>query len=260
MVSDAEARARYEEGKASRFGSPERRRIEQIVFPSEAEARGRVGADPGGTSFDDDRQGAQHRAQGPAARHRGAADVFDAAVRDAAFALPEGGVSGPVAGRFGIVLVRVGSIDPEHIRPFDEVAGEVKPRSRWKRPAAPSTTSTTRSRTSAPPPSRWPRSRRHWAFPCAPSRPSTAPARDKAGKPVDGTARARCLAGAAFASDIGVDNETLRSRDNGYVWFEITSIEPARDRPLDEVRAEVERQWRRRRGRPSALADKARSS
>src|SRR3712207_8136241 len=34
------------------------------------------------------------------------------------------------------------------------------------------------------------------------------------------------------------------TRAGGYVWFDVTGIEPARDRPLEEVRGEVERQWR----------------
>jgi peptidyl-prolyl cis-trans isomerase D len=36
----------------------------------------------------------------------------------------------------------------------------------------------------------------------------------------------------------------LRARTGGYVWFDVTGIEPPRDKTLDEVRAEAERQWR----------------
>jgi peptidyl-prolyl cis-trans isomerase D len=49
---------------------------------------------------------------------------------------------------------------------------------------------------------------------------------------------------AVFASDIGVDNEPLRVRNGGYVWYEVTGIEPSRDKTLAEVRDEVARQWR----------------
>ena len=49
---------------------------------------------------------------------------------------------------------------------------------------------------------------------------------------------------AVFASDIGVDNEAVNTRDNGYVWFEILGIEPAHDRNLDEVKDEVVKAWR----------------
>jgi peptidyl-prolyl cis-trans isomerase D len=49
---------------------------------------------------------------------------------------------------------------------------------------------------------------------------------------------------AVFASDIGVDNEAINTRDNGYVWFEILGIEPAHDRSLEEVKDEIVKAWR----------------
>jgi peptidyl-prolyl cis-trans isomerase D len=49
---------------------------------------------------------------------------------------------------------------------------------------------------------------------------------------------------AAFASDVGVDEAALSTKTNGYAWFEITKIEPARQRSFEEVKAEVEKAWR----------------
>src|SRR5262249_59567042 len=53
--------------------------------------------------------------------------MIDRAVADAAFALKEGEVSAPVQGRFGTVLVQALKIEPEQVRPFGQVAGEVQP-------------------------------------------------------------------------------------------------------------------------------------
>ncbi len=53
-------------------------------------------------------------------------EMLDPAVADAAFALQEGAVSGPVDGRFGTVLVRATKVSPETVRPYEEVAGDVK--------------------------------------------------------------------------------------------------------------------------------------
>src|SRR5260370_23933728 len=47
-------------------------------------------------------------------------------VADAAFAVADGGVSAPVAGRFGTVLVHVTKIEAGHARPYEKVAGEIK--------------------------------------------------------------------------------------------------------------------------------------
>ncbi|MGH7756188.1 MAG: hypothetical protein ACREM8_07880 [Vulcanimicrobiaceae bacterium] len=57
---------------------------------------------------------------------------------------------------------------------------------------------------------------------------------------VDGAA----LLKAAFASDIGVDNDTLRVQGGGYEWFEVAKIDKARDKTFDEAKAEVENAWR----------------
>jgi peptidyl-prolyl cis-trans isomerase D len=67
--------------------------------------------------------------------------------------------------------------------------------------------------------------------------------RDRNGTEVVGVPDLADVVKALFQSDIGVDNEAVRTRDGGYVWFEITGIDAARDRPLEEVKAEVERGW-----------------
>jgi peptidyl-prolyl cis-trans isomerase D len=48
---------------------------------------------------------------------------------------------------------------------------------------------------------------------------------------------------AAFASDVGVDNDPLDA-EGGYIWYDIAAVTPARPRNLDEVKADVEQRWR----------------
>jgi len=48
---------------------------------------------------------------------------------------------------------------------------------------------------------------------------------------------------AIFASDVGVDNEPIATRDGGWIWFDVTGITPARDRTLDEVRPVLIEAW-----------------
>ena len=49
---------------------------------------------------------------------------------------------------------------------------------------------------------------------------------------------------AAFASDVGLDEAALNTSDGGYVWFDITKIDPAHELTFDEAKGEVEKQWR----------------
>jgi peptidyl-prolyl cis-trans isomerase D len=72
---------------------------------------------------------------------------------------------------------------------------------------------------------------------------------DRNGKAPDGAAIADLPQGAdvlaaAFAAEVHGENEPLRLPNNGYVWYDVASITPARDRPLDEVKDEVTSRWR----------------
>ena len=52
--------------------------------------------------------------------------MIDKAEADAVFALPQGGVSGVLTTQFGPVIVRVKSITASTVKPFAEVAEEIK--------------------------------------------------------------------------------------------------------------------------------------
>ena len=66
---------------------------------------------------------------------------------------------------------------------------------------------------------------------------------DPKGAPVNLPDKAELLR-AAFASDVGVDEAPLNTKDGGFVWFMITKIDPAHDLTFEEAKPEVEQQWR----------------
>ena len=47
------------------------------------------------------------------------------------------------------------------------------------------------------------------------------------------------LGPAIFATDVGVENDPLQY-ENGYIWYDVVGITPARERSLDEVKTEIE--------------------
>ena len=67
---------------------------------------------------------------------------------------------------------------------------------------------------------------------------------DPQGVPVKDLVDGPALLKAAFASDVGVDNDTLRVQGGGYQWFEVAKIDKAREKTFDEAKAEVEKAWR----------------
>jgi peptidyl-prolyl cis-trans isomerase D len=243
-VSEADVLKRYEEVKDTRFGSPERRTIDQVVFQSADEAKATSERIKAGASLDEI---ATSRGLSAGDLRLGTvtrAEMIDPAVAAAAFALAEGAVSEPVAGRFGSVIVRVAAIEPARTRPFAEVAPEIRAELASSRGRARIDEIHDRiedQRASARP---LEEIAREQGIPLTAVQAVSRAGLDKAGTPVADLPERDALLQAAFASDIGIDNEALRLRDGGYAWFEIAGIEPARERAFDEVKALVDAQWR----------------
>lgn len=243
-VSDEDAQAYYVRLKDSRFGTPERRAIQQIVFPTKDEAEAGLARIKAGTSFEDL---ARERGVDEATLNLGTlarGDMLDPAVATAAFGLPEGGVSEVVAGRFGPVLVRITKVETGNVKPFEEVKGEIKAEIARERARTELTTvhdAIEDQRASAKPLAEIARER---GMPLVRIAAVDRTGRDRAGTVIDlGPEREGVLA-SAFRADVGADIEAVTFRDGGYAWFEVTGIEPAHDRTLDEVRDRAVEEWR----------------
>jgi peptidyl-prolyl cis-trans isomerase D len=66
--------------------------------------------------------------------------------------------------------------------------------------------------------------------------------RDPSGLPIAVPDPQRLLP-AAFAAEVGAERDPVQF-EGGYVWFEVMGITPSRDRPLEEVKEQVEARWR----------------
>ncbi|MGH6838303.1 MAG: SurA N-terminal domain-containing protein [Methylocella sp.] len=243
-VSDADARNRYEEVKNERFGAPEKREVEQILFASEAEAmEARAKLDAGKTFADllgEKNLSPKDASLGTVAR----TGLVDKNVADAVFSLKEGEVSAPVKAQFGTVILRVGKIAASTVKPYSDVAAELKREIGLKRAQSEITRlhdAIEDQRTSGKSLTEAARSvglepRVIGAIDATGNDPQGVPVKDL----VDGAA----LLKGAFASDIGVDNDTLRVQGGGYQWFEVAKIDKARDKTFDESKAYVEKAWR----------------
>jgi peptidyl-prolyl cis-trans isomerase D len=262
-VSEADAR-RYYEDHRDHYGTPEKRRVEQIVFPNAEDARAAAGRIGKGTSFADL---VAERGLKPQDVDLGLvvkSELLDRAVADAAFAVPDGGVSAPVAGRFGTVLVHVTKIEAGHARPYEELTAEIKQQIAVDR-ARPQLLDlrdkieddraaglhldeiAQKDKLTA----------RNFQTDRSGRGPDAAPIKDLPSG-VD-------VVSAAFSSDVGVDNEALQLPGGGFVWYDVAAITPSRDRSLDEVKEQVEARWRddqvaqRLAAKASELIDKLKS-
>ncbi|MGY2049189.1 SurA N-terminal domain-containing protein [Methylobacterium sp. JK268] len=242
-VTEAEARARYE-ADTSRYGTPEKRTIQQIVFPNEADAAAALAKIRGGQApFE---AVAAERGLDPKSLDLGTftrAELFDPAVADAAFKLDKDAVSEPVKGRFGTVLLRVTAIAPGSVKPFDAVTDQIRTeiaRERARDDLEKVHDAIEDQRAGAKPLADIARER-GLSLVTIPA--TDAQGRDPKGAPVEGLPDKDAVLPAIFRADMGADSEALRTRSGGYVWYDVTRIDPAHDRPLDEVRDQVVSQW-----------------
>ncbi|WP_127523293.1 SurA N-terminal domain-containing protein [Mesorhizobium sp. Z1-4] len=234
--------ARYNDD-IDRYTTAETRRIEQLVFASEDDAKAALEKIRAGTSFEDI-VAEQGRTMadvllGTFAKNR----VADPAIAEIAFGLPSGGVSDVVKGNFGSVLVRVTEIKPANVQPLAEVAGKIRTEIALEEAAnvlldvhdsyedaraGGETMQEVASRLRLT--------------------VETVEAVDSRGRTPDGgevnLPQQRELLAEAFDSDVGIENPTINIGATGFLFYEVTDIIPARDRTLDEVRDQVVADWR----------------
>jgi peptidyl-prolyl cis-trans isomerase D len=241
-ISDEEVRADYEKNRA-RYTTPETRTIEQLVFPSREAAEAALASLKSGSTFE----------QVVTGEGKTMADVLlgtmtrdavpDQKVAEAAFALGQGSVSEIVDGAFGPVLVRVTKVTPEVVQPFEEVAGQI----RHDMALAEA------SRVLLDVHDSYEDARAGGATLAEAAerlglKVVTVEAVSRAGQRPDGTVIADLPASAellreAFETEVNVENDPISLGSNGFVFYEVEGVTPARDRTLDEVRDKVTADW-----------------
>lgn len=124
-VSDKQLHDQYDQNK-SKYVVAETRDADQISFPTEAEATAARAKIDSGMTFEalaaSRKLTARTTDMGSVTRDT----LTDKAEADALFALPQGGVSQPVKGPFGSVLLRVRKITPAVNKSFDDVRAELE--------------------------------------------------------------------------------------------------------------------------------------
>jgi peptidyl-prolyl cis-trans isomerase D len=240
-VTDQDLAERYEQDKA-KFGTPEQRTVERIPFPTPADAQAASAKIKSGTSFDDIAKernvSAADLTLGKVTRDA----ILDKAVADAAFSLAQGQVSEPVDGQFSTVILRVTAIEPEVVKSFDEVKDALRTDMLNQRGEDKLLTL-------------------HDQIEDDRAAGSTlaeiAPKYGLELRTIDGIDRqgrigkdnadlpgGQAVLNEAFQSDVGVENNAVQIDGNGYVWFDVTKVDPARQRTFDEAKDDVLARWK----------------
>jgi len=240
-VSDEDAKKVFEERK-SQLSTPEKRQVYRIQFPSIEEAQAARNRLSGGLSFEDL---AKERGSDPADIDLGLlakSSILDPAVADAAFSLASGEISQPVQGPFGVALVKVDKIVPGAEANYADVAANLKQELAALR--ARGEVSNLHDKMED---ERGSGASATEAAEKLGLKPVTIDAVDRSGRTPDGQPAAAIPKGLdvvsqAFKSNVGADNDPI-SFQGGYVWYDVISRTPPRERSLDEVKAQVEARW-----------------
>ncbi|ESX98157.1 peptidyl-prolyl cis-trans isomerase [Mesorhizobium sp. LNJC405B00] len=241
-VTDQQVSDDYNKNKG-RYTTPEMRTIEQLVFPSADAAKAASDSLKTGATFD---KIVTAQGKTPADTLLGTLSkdkITDKTVADAAFALAVNEVSPVVQGAFGPVLLRVTEIKPETVKPLAEVSDQIRKDLALGEAsrilldvhdnyedtrAAGSTLAEAAAKLKL--------------------KDVTVEAIDRTGLKPDGTIikdlpASPDLIKAVFEAEPNTENQALTTPNNGFVFYELTSITPARDRTLDEVRQRVVADW-----------------
>jgi peptidyl-prolyl cis-trans isomerase D len=258
-ISDADVKRAYEERRA-RYVTPERRHVLQIDFPSVEAAQAAADRIAKGTSFVEIAKELGKTEKdidlGTVAKNA----MIDRAAADAAFAIKEGEVSAPIQGRFGTVLVQVVKVEPEQVRSFEEVAPELKQELATARAKSETLDVYNKIEDARAEGKTLAEAAESLKLPARTIAAIDRSGRDADGNPVNLPDQQRLLP-LIFSTDIGVERDPLQAQD-GYIWYDVTGVTPSRERPLDEVKDQVETRWReqeiatRLEGKATAILDK----
>ncbi len=251
MPSEEELRAEYERRRAD-YTTPEQRTATQLLAADrsvieEAERRARAGESFAAIASALADRGLTVSTLGPVAAGL-LPEPLDAALRD----LAPGGLAGPLETPFGWHLLRLESVTPETVRPFEEVkaalADELARRTAADRlPAvaerlddalAAGDDLATAARSVGA---------RHLRLPAV-----DAQGRDGDGRAVDGIELSPEMLQEIAGTPAGRTSLLVHGKDDRWFAVRVESVTPSRDRRLEEVRIPVEIGWRLERQRELA--------
>lgn len=241
-ITDDDLKAAFEKDK-DKLGTPERRHVQQISFPDKAAADAAYQKIQSGTDFV-----ALAKELGSSERDIDLGvlkrlDMADATIGDAAFKLEKDKVSEPVTGQLGkTVLLRVTEIQPGKVVTFEEAKPELEKKLLKDRAqgaifdlhdriederAAGTQLSEVANKFKLT----------YQVFDQV----------DRQGKRPDGTTvdlpQKSDLLKAAFATEVGVENDPLDAKDEGLIWYEALGITPQQLKPFDQVKDKVKKDW-----------------
>lgn len=242
-VTDADARTYYNASKA-RYTTVEKRAIRRINFETEAKARDALEKIKAGSSFDDLMTQLKLTNGDVNLGTFEKTGILDKRLAEAAFNLPEKTPSDLVNGDFGKMIVYIDTIKGGSTQSFKDVSASIK-----SELAAEANNRELIEKLDLIEDDRAGGSTMREI--AAKFSLKLITVKDVAlsgvlsagGEISDKTPALNKLLDEAFASDTGIENDVIEIGRDGFLWFEVTDLKPARDRTITEVKAQVKSDW-----------------
>ena len=237
-VTDDDVKAAYEAEK-EKHNIPEKRRVVQLAFPDKAAAEKAYAELSKAKNFKEAATKLGFKDSDTDLGLIARKDLIDPKIAEAAFALKKDELSKPVEGQFAIVLLRVGEIMSGKQKTFDEVKGEIRDRLTDERAGQElrDVHDKVENERSAGKPLKEVAEEFKLPFREVAEIDRNGNAGD--GKPVPDLPQSPKVAQAAFAGAQGLESEAAELDDGGYAWIDITGVIPEKQKPFEDVKAEV---------------------
>jgi peptidyl-prolyl cis-trans isomerase D len=237
-VTDDEVKAAYESDK-EKYNIPEKRRVQQLAFPDKATAEKAYADLAKAKNFKEAVAKLGFKESDIDLGLVSRKDLIDPKIAEAAFALKKDELSKPVEGQFALVLLRVGEIVPGKQKTFDEVKGEIREKLADEHAAQEiqGLHEKVENERSAGKPLKEVGEQFKLIYREISEIDRTGNGPD--GKPLADLPQAAKVAQAAFAGAQGLEAEATELGDGGYAWIDVIGVTPEKEKPFEDVKAEV---------------------
>lgn len=243
QVSEDELKAAYEARKDT-FGTPERRKLQQISFSDMATAQAaRAKLTQPGADFTAIAKEYGFSATDIDLGMNAKSELNDKKVAEAAFALEKGAVSQPIDGALSLAIVRVVDVVPGFVKSFDEVKDDLRQTLAGEKAAdeVAKLLNTVEDRRAGG--GKVSEIGQEIGVPVVEF--TTAQNGDKpGGGKTEGLPAAENLLREVFLTAVDAEGPSLEVTGGGTVWFDVAEVIAPRLKPFEEVKDEAARLWR----------------
>ncbi|MUZ65919.1 peptidylprolyl isomerase [Agrobacterium vitis] len=242
-VTDEQVKQEYD-ANLKKFEVAGTRTLEQLTFPTKELAETAAQTLKNGKTFDqlvaDQGKTATDVLLGDFTR----ADIPDQKLADAAFAVAKDSDTTPVVeGAFGPVILRVSNIKPSHTKTLDEVKDQIRADLAANAAAQQINDVHDRFEDMRASGSSLEEAATKAGLKAIKVEGIDAQGQDKTGKAAENLPEKANLLKSVFETEAGAEPLPLNIGRNGYLWFDVTSIDASRERTLDEVKDKAVADW-----------------